>query len=201
MEERSGVERIGHRRRLGGGAKGQHPYHYPFEVRLRAVKFHLEEGFSLSAVSEELGLSKKTLWDWVKRYRESGEAGLRRRFKGRGSVKPKLPQAVKQKIVEIKREYPAFGVKRIAELLRRVFFLRASRETVRRTLHQQSLIPAEKRRARRSPPKPRFFERATPNQKSCLQITALRWCSSETTDRLSMVGRSMPCWKSTSSSR
>jgi transposase InsO family protein len=164
MEERSEVERIGRRRRLGGGAKGRHPNHYPFEVRLRAVKLHLEEGFSLSTVSEELGLSKNTLWDWVKRYRESGEDGLRSRFKGRGSGKPKLAPAVKQKIVEIKKEHPAFGVKRIAQVLRRVFFLRASRETVRRTLHQQSLIPAEKRKPKRSPPKPRFFERATPNQ-------------------------------------
>lgn len=164
MEEQSEVERVARRNNPGGGSKGQHPYRYPFELRLKAVKLHLEEGFSLSSVCKELRLNKKTLWDWVKRYRESGEEGLRRRL-GRGSsAKPKVAQAVKHKIVELKREHPTFGVKRIAQVLRRVFFLRASRETVRRTLHQQSLIPARKTKLKRSAPKPRFFERSTPNQ-------------------------------------
>lgn len=107
--------------------------------------------------------SNMTVWDWVKRYRESGEEGLRSRSGGGGSGKAKVAQAVKHKIVEIKREYPTFGVKRIAQVLGRVFFLRASRETVRRTLHQQSLISSAKK-VRRSPSKPRFFERSTPNQ-------------------------------------
>ena len=147
----------------GGGAKGQHPYQYPFEVRLRAVKLHVEEGFSVRAVSAELGLNKKTLWDWVKRYGERGEEGLRKRSGQGGVSKPKLAQAVKHKIVEIKTEHPTFGVKRITQILRRVFFLGASRETIRRTLHEQSLISSPKK-VKRSPSKPRFFERATPNQ-------------------------------------
>jgi transposase InsO family protein len=109
-----------------------------------------------------LGFGKKTLIDWVKRYRELGGEGLRSRYSGSRSAK--IPPAVKHKITELKRKYPSFGVKRIAQVLRRVFFLKASRETVRRTLHQQNLILKEKRKARRSPPKPRFFERSTPNQ-------------------------------------
>jgi transposase InsO family protein len=91
-----------------------------------------------------------------------GEEGLRGRFSG--TRQPKVSPAVKQKITELKRKNPGFGVKRISEVLRRIFFLRASRETVRRTLHQQSLLPSEKKKLTRSPPKPRFFERSTPNQ-------------------------------------
>jgi transposase InsO family protein len=163
MEEQSEGERSARQNKPGAGVRRPHPHQYPFELKLRAVKLHLEEGFSLRSVSEELRLNKDTLWDWVKRYRDSGEEGLRHRL-GRRSAKPKVAPAVKQKIVAIKQEHPGFGVKRIAEVLRRVFFLRASRETVRRTLHQQSLIAVEKPKTKRSPPKPRFFERATPNQ-------------------------------------
>lgn len=163
MEERSEVERVGRKRRTGDRARGQSGNSYSFEFRLKAVKLHLEEGLSFSAVAEELGVNRKTLWDWVKRYGESGEEGLRGRRRSGGRGKPQVAQAVKHKIVEIKTEHPAFGVKRIAQVLGRMFFLKASRETVRRTLHQQSLI-SSKTKVKRSPAKPRFFERSTANQ-------------------------------------
>lgn len=164
MEEKDEVGRVQRRRKARGSATEGRSNRYPFEVRLRAVKIHLEEGFSVSAVSQELGLNKKTVWEWVKRYRESGEEGLRSGLSRHGRGKSKLPSAVKHKIAEIKREHPTFGVKRIAQVLGRVFFLRASRETVRRTLHQHSLIRVENRKRKRNAPKPRFFERATANQ-------------------------------------
>lgn len=145
-------------------AEGKHPRHHPLELRLKAVKLHLEEGYSQVWIAQQLGIAEKTLVEWVKRYREGGEEGLRPGYPYPGSGRAKVPPAVKHKITELKRKYPTFGVKRIAQVLRRVFFLPASRETVRRTLHQQGLILKEKRKARRSPPKPRFFERATPNQ-------------------------------------
>jgi transposase len=76
----------------------------------------------------------------------------------------KVPPAVKQKIAELKRRYRSFEVKKISQLLRRMFFLKASRQTVRRTLHHQSLISKGKTKVKRSPPKPRFFEHSTANQ-------------------------------------
>lgn len=162
MEERIGVERVHRKGKKQRTAEGRHPCHYPFELRLKAVKLHLEEGYSQAWVTQQLGFGKKTLLEWVKRYRQLGEQGLRSRFSGSRSVK--VPPAVKHKITELKRENPGFGVKRIAQVLRRGFFFSASRETVRRTLHQQSLIASAKKKAKRSPPKPRFFERSTPNQ-------------------------------------
>jgi len=57
----------------------------------------------------------------------------------------KLPGPVREKIVEIKKQKPFFGVQRISHLLKRVFFLSASPETVRRTLKEESLIVPPKR--------------------------------------------------------
>jgi transposase InsO family protein len=45
-----------------------------------------------------------------------------------------------------------------------VLLLPVSAETVRRTLRQQQLIGPRRKKPPRNPPKPRFFERATPNQ-------------------------------------
>ncbi len=136
---------------------------YGYEFRLRAVKLRLEEGIPVSLLCKELGVGKQTLWEWVKRYRESGEAGLRNKVVFPGSWQ-KLPLAVRKKIVEIKKREPLFGVKRISYLLRRVFFLRACPETVRRTLQEESLMNPSRKKSSRNPSRPRFFERATSNQ-------------------------------------
>jgi hypothetical protein len=70
---------------------------------------------------------------------------------------------VVEKIIEMKRGNPWYGVKRIAEGLRRWFFLEASPETVRKTLHEAEMMD-ERVKTRRNLVRPRYFERATPNQ-------------------------------------
>jgi transposase InsO family protein len=137
---------------------------HPFELRLKAVKLRLEEGFPLELVARELGVGYSTISAWVKRYREHGEQGLRGKVIGQGHGRAKLAPVVKQKITELKQQHPHFGVKRIAQVLRRVLLLPGSHETVRRTLQREHLIQKTRTKPRRNPPKPRFFERSTPNQ-------------------------------------
>jgi transposase InsO family protein len=91
-----------------------------------------------------------------------GEAGLASRNRGGGRS---LASPVKRKIIEIKQANPLFGIKRISHLLKRAFFLSASPETVRKTLHRSSLIaPPKRRKPEHNIVRPRFFERSTPNQ-------------------------------------
>ncbi len=136
---------------------------YSPEVRRKAVQLALEEKYPAELICQQMGMSEASLTQWVRRYQQMGEAGLHNRpHSGRG--KAKLAAAVKEKIVQLKTEQPSFGVKRISQWLARVLFLRASPETVRRTLHQEKLLDNRKPKPKRNPPKPRFFERATPNQ-------------------------------------
>jgi transposase InsO family protein len=134
---------------------------YTFDEKLKAVRLHVQEGFAQTLVSQETGVSISSLADWVRAYREQGEAGLRR--KSSPQQGRRLPSAVAEKILELKRQHRWYGVKKIADALRRWFFLEASPETVRKTLHAAHLMdpPAK---ARRNLTRPRFFERATPNQ-------------------------------------
>ena len=135
---------------------------FSHEVKLRAVKLFVEEGYTAAAVVEELGVGHSTLTAWAKRYREEGEGGLAPRAPGGGHAQ--VDPAAKAKAIELKRRHPEHGSRRISQILRRVFFLKAGPETVRKTLREEGLIEAPKRKPRRNPSRPRFFERSRPNQ-------------------------------------
>jgi transposase InsO family protein len=134
---------------------------YSTDFKLQIVKKYLEESVPASIICQECGVCAESVGRWVRAYRREGEAGLasRRAGKGRG-----LPAPVKQKIVELKRENPLFGITRISQLLKRTFFLSASPETIRKTLHDKSLIKSPPRKRQRNITRPRFFERSVPNQ-------------------------------------
>jgi transposase InsO family protein len=107
-------------------------------------------------LSKEVGASKDVIHRWAKAYQERGDAGLRSWVVPEGSRR-KLPRPVREKIVEIKKHTPLFGVKRISHLLKRAFFLSASPETVRRTLRTESLIVPSKKKHGTTPPVPGFL--------------------------------------------
>ena len=157
MEDKEQVEKTVKR----GGRTGPRRKRYTYEEKLRAVKLHVEEGFNAALVCQETGVSPSSLGAWLAEYRKRGEVGLKRESAPRPGRR--LPGAVVDKIVELKRGNPFFGVKRIADGLRRWFFLEASPETVRKTLHAADLMD-ERAKARRNLVRPRHFERATPNQ-------------------------------------
>ena len=136
---------------------------YPPAVRLKAVRLHLEDGCTLAAVATELGVSRDVVHNWVRQYRADGEAGLQP--KPRAPRAAKVASAIQAQVIELKQQHPSFGVQRIADTLKRWFFLGASPTTVRQTLHAAKLMdPPTPAKRRRNVTRPRFFERATPNQ-------------------------------------
>jgi transposase InsO family protein len=145
------------------GKESRYGKRYGLEFKLRCVKLRLEEGIPVSLLSKEVGCSPDVIRRWARAYEERGEAGLRKGVVPAGSRR-RLPGPVREKIVEIKKREPLFGVKRISHLLKRAFFLSASPETVRRTLRAESLIIPSKKKHQHNITRPRFFERSTPNQ-------------------------------------
>jgi len=123
---------------------------------------YVEEKIPGTVVCRETGVSHATLTQWARIYKRDGEGGLNFPSRpGRGSI---LPSAVKDKIIEIKKTEPTYGVRRISQALRRLFFLPGSPETVRRTLITENLNTAAHRKRSHNPCRPRFFERKEPNQ-------------------------------------
>ncbi len=163
MEENQEIEKSKPQR---GGKSKRRVNRYSPEFRIRAVKLHLEEGYSQRLVSQEMCIGISSLSGWLKAYRERGEQGLRGTppTGGGGGGARKLPAPVVEKILDLKRQNPWWGIKRISQVLRRMFLLKASPETVRKNLHEAQLMDKTRPKARRNMTRPRFFERATPNQ-------------------------------------
>jgi transposase InsO family protein len=157
------MEEVEEVKKKGKGRESRYGKRYGFEFKLRCVKLRLEEEIPVSLLSKEVGCSQDVIRRWTKAYEERGEAGLRKGVVPAGS-RQKLPGAVREKIVEIKKREPLSGVKRISHLLKRAFFLSVSPETVRRTLGAESLIVPSRKKHLHNIARPRFFERSTPNQ-------------------------------------
>jgi transposase InsO family protein len=133
------------------------------EIRRRAVQLVREEGLRATLVAGELGVSDSAVGDWVRRYERYGEEGLCAHRSGPRS-KTGLPELVRDKIIVLKRENPGHGAKRLSQILRRFFFLKASPKQVRKHLKRTGLV-LPKPKARKKPESPeRRFERSTPNQ-------------------------------------
>lgn len=144
------------------GARRKSRGSYPVSFKLKAIKLYLEEGYPVTALARELGITYDTLTRWIRLFESQGEAGLHP--KRRKSGRKQMVSSVKQQAVNLKKQNPDFGSRRISQLLRRIFFMKASPETVRKTLHEEKLIKTQKKKPKRSVKGPRFFERVRPNQ-------------------------------------
>lgn len=138
---------------------------YPFEFRLRVVRLYLEEHYTAAMISKEMGIGKSSLQKWVKDFRRFGEEGLRNKFSNGKRGKP-TPSGIKEKIIALKQKNPAHGSRRIADTLKRFFLMKTSPTTVRSTLMEAELVSPDPSRKKpdKNPARPRFFERARPNQ-------------------------------------
>jgi len=127
------------------------------------VQTYLKGGYSMALLCRELGVHKSSLYTWVKLYKLGGKDGLCRPPNARPGRK-QLPAPITDQIVALKRQHPTCGSTSIAQLLRRWFCLPASPSTVRQRLQEARLLPPAPRKKRKNLTRPRFFERATPNQ-------------------------------------
>jgi len=154
-------------------AKRKHTAWCSYETKLKAVKLYLEEGIPSRLVAKEVGVQYGTVTKWAQDYREGGLEGLKPRDRSEVQRRRVHP-AVKARIKAVKKSNPTFGIKRISQMLGRVFMLRASRETVRRTLNKERLIERGIRKVKRGPRKLHFFEADAPNRMWQSDITRFR---------------------------
>jgi transposase InsO family protein len=150
------------KRKAGGDRKPPRTRAYPVEFRLRIVKLFLEEGYSVALISEEFGISHHSIRRWVRAYRRGGVEGLTP--KPRSGGKPCVKPEIQERVIAVKKAHPEYGARRITDVLKRFFLIPTSQATVHKTLSEKGMVNKAKRKPVRNPPKPRFFERARPNQ-------------------------------------
>jgi transposase InsO family protein len=135
---------------------------YGYEIRRKAVQLSVEEGIPTQLVAKELGISDGSVENWTRKYRKYGEAGLR--DEKPGGKKSKLPRAVSDKIGELKEEDPSRGSRRISDLLRRLFFMKASPSTVQKHVKAKGFVTPRRKKRRVQTLEDRRFEYSKPNQ-------------------------------------
>ncbi len=77
----------------------------------------LEEGEAMSVLCRELGISRKTGYKFLERYRLHGVEGLNDQKRSPITRPFKTPSSVELKILELKERYPDWGARKIRERL------------------------------------------------------------------------------------
>ena len=128
----------------------------------RCYFIQVSNWYQASLLSKEFKVGEYSIYRWTRLYRQYGETGLEPVV--RKSAKRKQSKSVKKKIVAIRKENPSHGSRRISDILKRFFLIEASPSSVHKTLSEEGLVKKSKRKPKKNPSKPRFFERATSNQ-------------------------------------
>jgi transposase InsO family protein len=130
------------------------------ERRLQFVVRASSGAETMKALCQEFEISRPTGYTWLKRYREC----VRLAELGEKSRRPQqspseTPEELQQRVVELRKQYPDWGAKKLRVLLEREG-VRLHRNTVHRIIARHGLI-AERDRGR---PAIKRFEREAPNQ-------------------------------------
>jgi transposase InsO family protein len=132
------------------------------EQRLLILDTWRRSGLPAGDFADLVDMSKHTLYAWKKAFDRLGPAGLMPQPRGakRGSH---LPDLTRRAILMLKADNPNWGCQRISDALARGPALPASASAVSKVLHEAG-YELEETPTQPHPDKPRFFERATPNQ-------------------------------------
>jgi len=111
---------------------------------------------SMESLCGEFGISRKTAYKWLARYRAHGRAGLGDRARAPKRAARQKPAYWKQRVEGVRRARPHWGAKKIHRRLRELY--PRQRLPVVRTLGRWlvalGLVRRRPRRARRGPPVP-----------------------------------------------
>lgn len=133
-------------------------------MSLRTEFIHLAEleNANFSKLCRRFGISRKTGYKWLQRYREEGESGLADRSRRPQRSPRRSPAEIEELVVGVRREYPAWGGRKIkAYLERKGHHSLPSPSTLTEILRRHDHIDAEE--ACKHRPMQRF-EMEQPNQ-------------------------------------
>ena len=92
----------------------------PMELRMRLVNALVAEEDSMTVLCAEYGVSRKTGYKWLRRFRAQGAAGLAERSHAPHVVPWAVTQAQAEAILGLRRQHPSWGPKKLrAKLLAR----------------------------------------------------------------------------------
>jgi putative transposase len=118
--------------------------------------------FSFSELCRRHGISRKTGYKWVERYRTEGLDGLKDRSHRPEGCPHATPEWLVERILQLKRRR-GWGAKKLRKLLCDEYGSAPARDTVHRILKKHGLVERGKPRRRRTHPGEPAFDADRPN--------------------------------------
>ncbi len=121
------------------------------DERTRFIEDVHRSARSFAAVCERYGISRKTGYKWLGRWRTGGPPALHDRSSRAKTCPWATPPEVVEAILEVRRKYEDFGPKKIRWYLERnrAELPLPSRQTIHNILLRHDLVPRRRRRVRR----------------------------------------------------
>src|ERR1700694_2245002 len=120
------------------------------EQRYKAVLAVIGDGRTVSEVSRDWGVSRRTMHRWLARYEGDGLEGLKNRSHRPAQSPHQMPPAAEAMVLEMRRSHPYWGARRIAfELARKRVEAAPSESAVYRCLVRAAVIDPISRQRRR----------------------------------------------------
>jgi transposase InsO family protein len=140
------------------------PWKETTTMSLRTEFIHMAEleNTNLSELCRQFGISCKTGYKWLRRYREGGESGLADRSRRPHHSPRRSPEEIEKAVIGVRQDHPAWGGRKIKACLRRKGHNQLpSASTITEILRRNDKIDAEE--ALKHKPSQRF-EMELPNQ-------------------------------------
>jgi len=131
-----------------------------FQEKLLVVNSISDGHLTREKATKMFRVSRVTIWKWMKNFANQGESGLARK-KNFSPKKEEISPELEAKILQIKKEFPDYGVLRICQHLRRHELMKVSAEKVRITLAKNGLLNQTNHVLK--PARLRRFEYPSPN--------------------------------------
>lgn len=142
------------------------------EQKLRFITEWLSGEWSMTALSEQFGISRAWGHELARRYRADGYAGLQARSRAPRRHGRETAPAAKSQIVSLRRARPSWGPKKLRAYLRRQHPAMAwpAASTIGDLLKREGLVEARRRQRRPTPLTQPFGPVRAPNDLWCIDF-------------------------------
>ncbi len=120
----------------------------PMDQKVKLISLWLDEGYSITELSIQFGVSRKTIYKWINRYRIEGVTGLEDKSRA-PQAHPNITERDKiERIIEYKLSHDKWGPKKIIDCLERKYQDERwpSASTAGEWLRKNGLVKSRKRR-------------------------------------------------------
>lgn len=139
--------------------------------RLQLLALLESEAITKSEAARRFGVSRKTVYKWLDRYKREGPGALEDRDPVAERIRHKLPAEVVARVLAIRKEHPTWGPKKIRSCLSEHCFWRVpAASSIGALLNQYGLVTAARRRKRTPPSVLPLHPTTAPNETWCVDF-------------------------------